>query len=198
MANIIPIPKPGDIIGFSGTRLPSALINLATWGIPYWSISHVGIIGEYRGDRLLFEADAFPKLPCVVQGKPFRGTIAVHLDDRLMHYNGKAWLYPIYRPLYTFEQERLNRFLLDHLGSPYDNIGAIRSAGIGTSWFERFVYGVEDLSYIFCSEYAAGAHREIGLLRTDNINRWNPNRFIRAERRSRILLRPWRLPCDES
>lgn len=194
----IPIPKPGDIVGFSGTRLPSVLINLGTWGIPFWSISHVGIIGEYHGDRLLFEADAFPSLPCVIQGKPFRGTIAVHLGDRLAGYQGKAWLYPICRPLYAFEQDRLNQFLLDHLGIPYDNVGAVRSAGVGFSWFEQIVFGEEDLSYIFCSEYAAAAHREIGLLRTDNINRFNPNRLIRVERQKRILLRPWRLPCEGS
>jgi len=38
--------KPGDIIGFSGDSWMSATINLATYGIPYWDLSHVGIVAE--------------------------------------------------------------------------------------------------------------------------------------------------------
>jgi hypothetical protein len=42
--------KPGDILGFSGDTWVSATINLATYGIPYWHLSHVGIVAEWDGD----------------------------------------------------------------------------------------------------------------------------------------------------
>ena len=66
------------------------------------------------------------------------------------------------------------------------------SAGKAWSWFESLLHE-EDLGHIFCSELCAAAHREIGMLRTDNVSRWNPNRFVRYERWERILAKPWRL-----
>ena len=51
----------------------------------------------------------------------------------------------------------------------------------------------EDVTTIFCSEWCCAAHTAIGLFRTDNVSRWNPNRFVRTERRQGILLKPRRL-----
>lgn len=184
--------KTGDIIAFSGFGRQSFLINLVTYGLPFWSISHVGIIGEYDGEKLLFESTVLSNIPCVIQNKPFRGVQAVHLQDRLDTYRGRAWHYPIYRQLFGAESERLNAFLLDKIGTPYDKVGGMRSAGIGLSWLESKLRG-EDLSLLFCSEYIAASHRRIGLLRTDNASRWNPSRLVRYERRKSILLRPRRL-----
>ena len=186
-----PEPKAGDIIGFSGDSWPSALINILTYGTPFWGISHVGIIGEHKGELLLFESTTLTDIPCVIQGMPFKGTQAVRLEDRLKQYSGRAWHYPIYRPLFV-EAKRLNQFLVDHIGIDYDYIGAVRAGGKAWSWFESLLHE-EDLSFIFCSELCAAAHREVGLLRTDNVSRWNPNRFIRHERREKILRKPWRL-----
>ena len=45
-----PEPKAGDIIGFSGDSWLSVGINLATYGIPFWSLSHVGILGDGGSD----------------------------------------------------------------------------------------------------------------------------------------------------
>ena len=38
--------KAGDIIGFSGDSWISTLVNIATYGIPFWGLSHVGIMGR--------------------------------------------------------------------------------------------------------------------------------------------------------
>ena len=48
--------KAGDILAFSGHSLTSAFINVVSYGIPFWSVSHVGIIGEHEGRLLLFES----------------------------------------------------------------------------------------------------------------------------------------------
>ena len=65
--------KPGDIIGFSGNSPISDLVNLATLGVPRWSISHVGIMAEIKGELLLVESTTLDPLPCVVLGKVFDG-----------------------------------------------------------------------------------------------------------------------------
>lgn len=192
MVRLQPEIKTGDLIGFSGQRWPSVVINLFSYGIPFWSISHVGIMGEHQGEPLLFESTTLSDLPCVLQGKPFKGTQACRLDERLASYTGRIWHYPLYRRLFVAEAERLNQVLIDHIGISYDHIGAVRAGGKAWSWFESFLHE-EDLGHIFCSELCAAAHREIGMLRTDNVSRWNPNRLIRYERRERILAKPWRL-----
>lgn len=184
--------KTGDIIAFSGFKRESVIVNLVTYGIPYWSASHIGIIGDYKGEQLLFESTSLSNIPCVIQRKPHKGVQAVRLADRIKTYDGRAWIYPIYRPLFGFESDRLNEFLLSKIGILYDMVGGMRSVGAGISWIESKLRG-EDLSLLFCSEYVAAAHNLIGFLRTENASRWNPNKFIRHERRMRTLRRPRRL-----
>lgn len=188
--------KSGDIIAFSGFGRKSVLVNLVTYGIPYWSASHVGIIGEHEGERLLFESTSLSNIPCRIQGEKFRGVQAVPLADRVKSYNGRAWLYPLYRPLYGNENERLNGFLHEQIGVPYDMVGGMRSAGIGLSWLESRLRG-EDLNLLFCSELVAAAHSLIGLLRTENASCWSPNKLIRHERATKTLRRARRLRCED-
>ena len=191
-----PKPKPGDIIGFSGDSWLSVGINLATYGIPFWSLSHVGVVGEYDGEYdgelLVFESTEQSDLPCAIQGKPVCGTQAHRLDECVEAYCGKVWLYPLYRSLYAKERKRLNTFLRKYIGTNYDAIGAFRSAGVGWSWLESKLRRA-DLSSLFCSEYCAAAHVSVGIFRTDHVSRWSPNRLVRTERRRGILLKPWRL-----
>ena len=184
--------KPGDIIAYSGKSFPSFVVNLCSYGIPWLHASHVGIIGEYKSELLIFESTTLSNVPCVIQGRPFKGTQAVRLKDRLATYNGRVYHYPLYRPLFDAENKRLTEFLTAHIGIAYDLVGALRSGGAALSWFESWLRK-EDLGLIFCSELCAAAHRNIGMLRTDNVSRWNPNRFIRYERRENILVKPWRL-----
>jgi hypothetical protein len=186
------IVRPGDIIGFSGASLISDLINVATYGIPRWGISHVGIMGEVDDRLLLFESTTLDDLPCVLTGQNFAGSKAHNLSDVLAAYSGKAWHYPLCRELYDNERTRLSEFLLETIHTPYDDMGAFRSAGVGLSWIES-LFRDENLDSIFCSEWCCAAHTAIGMFRTDNVSRWNPNRFIRVERRQGILRRPRRL-----
>lgn len=185
-------PKAGDIVGFSGRSLWGTVINLATYGIPFWDLCHVGVLaGGPDGELLLFESSEYP-LPCVIRNKVFRGAQAHHLASIVNIYKGSVWHYPIYRPLYDYESKRLSEFLLSTIGTPYDELGAYRSGGIGLSWVEALLRE-QDLTSIFCSEWVAAAHAMIGLLQTDNVSRWNPNRLVRYERRAGILRKPRRL-----
>lgn len=184
--------RAGDLIGFSGHSFSSAVINVATYGIPFWSLSHLGIMGEYHGQLLLFESEFYSTGPCVIQGKPFPGTQARELDTKLRDYRGKAWHYPLYRPLYGFEKKRLSEFLVANIGVPYDRIGAFRAAGVGLSWIESHLRQA-DVSSLFCSEYCSAAHAHIGIFQTNHVSRWSPNLLARTERRHGILMKPRRL-----
>jgi ASC-1-like (ASCH) protein len=184
--------KVGDIIAFSGRKFFSDVINIFSYGCPRWSASHVGIIGRYNGELLLFESTTLSNIPCVIQGNFHKGVQAVRLEDRLAAYEGRAWLYPLYRPLFDAEQDQLNAFLRYYIGTEYDRIGAIRSGGKVFSWFESLLHK-ENLDSIFCSELLAATHRHIGLIETDNVSRWNPNRLIKFERDLGIINKRRRL-----
>jgi len=189
----IPTVQPGDIIGFSGESFISDFINVATYGVPRWGISHVGIMGEAPDGRLLlFESTTLDGLPCEITGGHFNGTQAHSLDAVVREYRGKVWHYPLCRTLYQNERERLTQFLMETIHVSYDEMGAFRSGGVGLSWIES-LFREEDLTKIFCSEWCCAAHTAIGIFRTDNVSRWNPNRFLRTERRQGILRKPRRL-----
>ena len=186
--------RAGDIIGFSGHSRISAAINIATYGIPFWGLSHVGVMANSPDGKLrLFESTSLDgDIPCEITGKSICGTQAHVLDFIVQHYCGKAWHYPLYRSLYPQEDERLTEFLMETIGTPYDVMGAFRSAGVGLSWVES-LFREQDLTSIFCSEMVAAAYATVGLFATDNVSRWNPNRLVRHLRRAEIVLRPRRL-----
>ena len=185
--------KPGDIIGFSGASLVSDVINVATYGLPRTGISHVGIMAEARDGRLLlFESTTLDGLPCEITGKRFDGVQAHSLDAVVANYRGKVFLYPVYRKLYDFERQRLTEFLMGMIGTPYDQIGAVRAAGDGFSWFESLLRP-RNLHSIFCSELVMSALTTIGLAQTTKPQRWNPNHAIRHLRARGELDTPERL-----
>lgn len=184
--------SPGDIIGFSGDAIVSLAINVLTYGMPLWSISHVGIIGEHEDKLLCFESKTTDHTPCEVTGKCIRGSQAHSLDHLIKTYRGKMWHYPLYRKLFNHERYRLYKFLHATIGLSYDNIGAFRAGGLGFSWFESQLREA-DLHSLFCSEWCAAAHAEIGLFATDNVSRWSPNLLCRTERRMGILKKPRRI-----
>jgi hypothetical protein len=185
--------KPGDLVAFSGQSLVSDLINLGTYGVPRWSASHVGVIADAAdGRQLLFESTTLDALPCEISGKRFNGVQAHGLDKVVETYQGKVWLYPLYRPLFDFEEQRLSRFLVGLVGTPYDELKAFRAAGTGFSWFESMLHE-EALNHIFCSELVAAAYSDDGIMPTDDAARWNPNHLIRHLRQHQLLLRAKRL-----
>ncbi len=182
----------GDILGFSGRCLSSVGINLATYGVPYWDLSHVAIVGEYRGREVLFESTTLCDLPCMIRGKLCDGVQAHPIRQRIADYNGKVWHYPLHRTLYVHERARLARFLLSHLGAPYDLAGAERAGLVVWSAVWSWLRPTH-LSSFFCSELCAAAHATAGLFPTGHAARWSPNKFCRAERRAGILCQPVRL-----
>ena len=183
---------PGDIIGFSGRGFLSDLINVATYGVPRYGLSHVGIIGEWRDELYLFESTTLDDEECAILGKRINGVQAHPIERRITNYDGKVWHYPLCRELSQDESLSLSGFLFWALGLPYDNIGAFRSGGLGFSFVESLLRPA-NLSSIYCSELAAAAHHHIGRLKTYNVSRFNPNRFVRLETRKGIIRRPQRL-----
>lgn len=184
--------KAGSMIAFSGHTLQSDLINIGTYGIPRWDIAHVGIIIRKAGALLLVESLMQSELPCVIQGTKLAGVQAHVLEDVLALESGKVYHYPLYRSLYEYESRRLTRFADSMIGRPYDELGALRTAGVGLSWIESW-FRPEDLAAIFCSEMVAKAYSTIGILPTNNASRWSPNKLVRRMRRHGLILRPERL-----
>lgn len=173
--------KAGDVIGFSGRNPMSDGINIATFGIPRWGISHVGIISGDRlnGDRL-FESTSEKG----VHSRPLRAAIGA--------YDGRVWAYTLIRPLYLHEYARMTNRLATFRGSDYDVRGALQSGGRVWSWVQAALRG-EDLTSLFCSEFGAEVLSYIGLFPTSNASRWNPNHFVRKLRRLGIVNPPRRL-----
>jgi len=203
--------KAGDVLGFSGDSWWSAGINMATYGLPWWSLSHVGIVAEVpryplwpdglpggfylcpprAGTLVLFESTMSCSLECYFRDEITKGVQGHKPADRIAEYKGKVWHYPLYRELRLLESERLFHYLLGHLGTNYDAIGAFRAGGIGFSWLES-LFRPEDLTSFFCSEYVHAAQKHIGLLNGSSASRWSPNLLVRRERRDGVLLEPRR------
>lgn len=184
--------RPGDLIGFSGRGWMSDFINVVTYGIPRWGLSHVGIVGDFAGRRLLFESTTLDEEPCEIQRRCVQGVQAHEVEGRVDKYAGRVWHYPLYRPLSHEESYDLTAFLMLHMGQPYDELGAIRSGGLGLSFIESLLRP-ECLHSIFCSELVAAAHREVKVFQTYSVSRWSPNRLVRVERHHRALCKPVRL-----
>jgi len=185
--------KAGDILGFSGNTLVSFAINIATYGTPFCGHSHVGIMAHATdGQLLFFESTSLAELPCEIQKVLFEGTQAHKLDDLVRVTESKVYHYPLYRPLYSAEDQRLTKFLTETLGTPYDMVGAFRSAGVGLSWIES-LFRPQDLASIFCSEWVVSALSIIGVCPASNASRWSPNRLIRHLRWNRVICKPRRL-----
>lgn len=184
--------RPGDIIGFSGDSWLSAGINLATYGIPFWGLSHVGIVGKFKGLHVIFESTSLSDMPCMVQEKKTSGTQAHSAWGCISAYRGKVWHYPLWRPLSNVESLGLTAFLLEYIGTNYDFIGAFRAGGKIWSWLESKLRQ-EDLTSLFCSELCVAAHRHVRIFKVNSASHWNPNRFVREERQRGILMKPRRI-----
>jgi len=200
--------KPGDIIGFSGAGWISSGINVVTYGLPWWSISHVGIIGEdvthprtdvalykeFELPLLLFESTEFPNQePCEITREPICGTQAHDCRWVVNQYKGAAWHYKLTRELYPHERARLSRYLNATCGTPYDVLGAMRSGGMLFAWAEA-LFRTQNANKLFCSEWVAAAAQNVGILQTSSFSGWSPNYLVRYLRRMGWLHKPERLP----
>jgi hypothetical protein len=185
--------NPGDVIGFSGANWESDFLNLVTYGIPRVSISHVGIMADYKGTLLLFESTTINTSPCVIQKRPIRGAQAQYLKTRLESYEGRIWHYPLAAKLGVRDSQKLTDFLLPMLGTPYSEIEAVRAGGLAWSWFENRIHGPSGYAAQFCSEWVTSAHKDLGLFKIESPGMWSPNHLLRKELHLEILLKPRRL-----
>jgi len=174
---------PGDVIGFSGHSLVSAGVNLCSFGVPLWSLSHVGIVSKCnspgRGLRLFDSAAGFG-----VRSQPLRAGLEL--------YDGKVWIYRLARPLYLHECARLCSHLDSMLGLPYDTAGALRAGGLLWAAAQGAFRG-ESLASLFCSEFVAEQLSYIGMFNTTNVSRWSPNHLMRTLRRLGVVHKPERV-----
>jgi len=179
--------RPGDIIGFSGANSTSDFINLVTYGVPRWSISHVGIVAEYPNHvNLIFESTTEAPDRCPIQNAYVTGSQAQEIEPRVLHYKGRVWHYPLVKPLRSWESKALTRFLVASLGKRYDAAGAQLAGAKLWSYIHARLHA-ENQEALFCSEWVCAAHRYIERFDTPNISSWSPNALIREERRRGIL-----------
>lgn len=184
--------RPGDILAFCGYSATSHFINAVTYGIPFLSVSHVGILGEANDELFLFESTTGCDLPCAIRGRIIEGTQAHEPDSRLQSYRGKVWLYRLRKPLRSWERKGLSKFLTSRIGVPYDTVGAIRAGAKAWSWFESRLHPA-CLASLFCSEYCVAALEYIERFDTDHVSRWSPNAFIREGNRRAMFASPLRI-----
>jgi hypothetical protein len=178
-----PLPfLPGDLVGFSGYSLESVLINLGTLGLPFYSLSHVAIVGPHPTDPLdcaLWESTSRCDLPCLLQGEPVSGVQCHGISERIGSYHGKVYHYPLsIWSRMRLEQATLGEFLHAQVGKGYDAIEAFRTRATPLGWIERRLTR-ENHEALFCSELLAAAWKAAGLWCPRDW-RWNPNRLART------------------
>lgn len=206
--------QPGDVIGFSSCGCTGLVINVSTWGVPFWDLSHVGLVAgdplgrtvmhwerNEEGKRvtverpmmLIWESTSLVKLRCAVSGQVVSGVQAHRPRDRIPTYRGRVWRYPLAEPLADWQAELLTKWCERHLGREYDALEAIGARDLPLAWLHRKLFGKEDLRRLYCAEFDAAAERYIGRFQTDYAGRWNPNSLCRELLRRGIVQRPIRL-----
>lgn len=178
--------KPGDLIGFSSYDLSGLVINLGSLGVPFFGISHIGIIADCMGSLRLYESTTLCKLPCLVQKKPVSGAQVHNIDSRIRDFNGKVYHIPLKDELSKLESIKLKSYLLKDIGKPYDMLGAGASGGWLLQKIRRYLKP-EDLNNLFCSEWCAAGHNHVKRFHTGNASKWNPNSLYRAERKRGVV-----------
>jgi len=174
----------GDVVGFSGQGFVSDAINVGTYGVPRWGLSHIGIVSTYRGERYLFESTSLNDDPCAILRKPISG-VQAHKIKHLLTRPGKVWRYPLQDRILKTSGVKLNLVLLDQLGVKYDYLGAARSGG----FLLRIIKSCtrqQNLDKLFCSELVAHALTQIGVTHINNSSAQSPNSLARRLKRKGI------------
>lgn len=136
--------SPGEVLVYSGSTPISQLIEWGTCS----RYSHVSVVADIALDDLcgkrprrrwspalelltswiddcyIVESTTLNAKPCVVQGIPFQG-VQVHRLDSLQSYDGQVCVMRLREPLGPPESRRLTERLLDLVGTPYREIGAV-------------------------------------------------------------------------
>lgn len=181
--------RPGDLLGFAACDPTGSAIRVCTGQWICWGgISHVAIVTRWPGIRrlVLAESTSLADEPCLAHGEVVSGVQIHHIRQRILAYHGRVYHFSMRAPARLWQIVRLAEFIRDHLDVPYDYFGAANARGtLGGILVQRLAG--EDLEKVFCSEFVAAAHRQIGVLPGVNASSFSPNRLIRYERRRGIL-----------
>lgn len=171
--------RPGDLLGFSHCSASGVIVNLGTFGVPFYGLSHVAIVAHHpdTGRPVLFESLESENGPCLIQNAVVTGVQCQPIRQRIARYRGHVWSMPLAEPLNDEESERLTAKATLYIGRQYDYVGAKRSRGL--TLFEKALYRAPDLTSLFCSEYVADLLMTSDRLSPCNVSRMNPNRLYR-------------------
>ena len=174
----------GDVLAFVGDGFTSRAIELGTYltSWPWWSLklppSHVGIIAEYQGRKVLVESTTLCPHSCLVLGKRHKGVQVQDPTQRVIDYGGRCevWrLLPKYR-LDLLERRKLSAFLLECV-TEEDDYDMLRAVLSGTNFASRWFDPAPHQQ--FCSMLCYSALEHIHRLPITNPARINPARLLR-------------------
>lgn len=158
--------KIGDVITFSGTDFPSAVVKVATQSI----YVHVAIVHSIdlqappENAILIAESHIDCSLPSVGTGKRALGVQFQWLFNRLTQHPEQAWWVPLKTPLSLESIAKLQVWLqtMESQEIPYDFIQAI---GAGIAQVEPIKIKINpDFSALFCSELVTRALQITGAI----------------------------------
>lgn len=186
--------RPGDLVGCSSTNLSGVVINLSTFGLPFYGLSHTAIATELVDSHklVLFESTSLCNDPDVISGTKIVGVQAHDITERIFRYDGKVWHYPLIRQLDQDQISTLAKACMSCHGWSYDMLGAFRSRDILFGWLERLLTD-ENKHSLFCSEAVASWWKQIGLWNPPDLQIWNPNRLARIAYQIGLVAKPVRL-----
>jgi hypothetical protein len=196
-----PMIRPGDMLCGSGNGLLSAAINVGTFGWPcrplaWRGYSHTAVVAkDVEGTPVVWESTSLSKCPCVRCHRTHDGVQSHWLYSWILGYAGAVWHFALSEWLERDQQIALAEYLEKLHATKYDALGAFRARQTPLSAVERLLgwYSRESLDRLYCTEIVAAADRQIGLQKTPNASRWNPNSYARACIDMGLRLAPTRL-----
>ncbi len=158
---------PGDLIAFAGKGRFSNIIKWRTRS----QVSHVGaifkrIVPGVSRVEVIESTSLYDKVGVQTNA------LSIHIE----HYDGAIWWLPL-NVTSSFGRSAYERFMLTHMGKPYDFKQAFFSA---IDWLGPIVTNEPDYTAFFCSELIAGAWIEARLLPHDtNASELTPADLVR-------------------
>lgn len=196
--------KAGDMLAVSSKSFTSGLIQMGSLSLPNigplgkwgWSgASHVIILAPVWGELLAYESTSFPRPPCIRTGRENPTGVQAHRIADIFDGHGDVWHYPLRRPLYPHEEERLIAAVDACLGRSYDFLGAGKSAGGLLSRLANRLKGNEDMREIFCSELVLWTWIQTGIAQNKHAG-GNPTWLCRYALAKGICSTPQRVTLD--
>lgn len=158
--------QPGDLIAVRQGWLPTM---------------HVGIIVHVYGKPLVYECTSRPRPACVRTGRPEPVGVQSHHPQSIITAGERVWHYPMKRPLYAHEEDRLLAAAEQCLGAGYDQF----DGGGPIRWAARKLFAAERLGNWFSAEFVAHVWGQVGVLHAARL--WTPRRLLRHARRHGIV-----------